>query len=367
MRSRFIFYTMALMLVIALGAALWTYEREHDQTPARAANIYSAPARSGQNTYSSSVVLSIDASKPSPLPRKAPALAPESLSLQFDRAKQLKPLYDRLASSPSMTPDAKYVMYRLLSACATRTDRKDGGDRHKRVTEQRKDLEILPDSNPDKARRLELYDQLTGRCAGLENLVTTGDELQRLLDDAALDGDARAKAAIIAQQLAQTMPAPSSPNAAARQQGLTITDDQLGTLQQAIASKDPDAIAIAGTVLSNSFRDMVLEVGPRHDDLNGPASRLAWTLVACEYGLDCGESSRQVQLACAFGGQCAARTVPDLAFFYEVSPYQAQLIDQYRDIFRRAIEANDWSGITFARRPNTSGSRWFFSNSPPTR
>jgi len=365
MRSRFIFYTMVLMLVIALGAALWTYERERDQTPARAANIYSAPARSGQNTYSSSVVLSIDASKPSPLPRKAPALAPESLSLQFDRAKQVKPLYDRLASSPSMTPDAKYVMYRILSACATRTDRKDAPDRRKRVAEQRKDLEILPDSNPDKVRRLELYDQLTSRCAGLENLVTTGDELQRLLDDAALDGDARAKAAIVAEALGKTL-APPAPNQRG-QQGLVITDDQLRTLQQAIASKDPDAIVIAGTALSNSFRDLVLEVGPRHDDLNGPAARQAWTLLACEYGLDCGESSRQVQLACAFGGQCAARTVPDLAFFYEVSPYQAQLIDQYRDIFRQAIEANDWSGITFARRPNTSGSRWFFSNSPPTR
>ena len=364
MRSRFIFYTMVLMLVIALGAALWTYERERDQTPARAANIYPAPARTGPNTYSSSVVLSIDASKPSPLPRKAPALAPESLSLQFDRAKQLKPLHDRLASSPSMTPDAKYVMYRILSACATRTDRKDAPDRRKRVAEQRKDVEILPDSNPDKVRRLELYDQLTSRCAGLENLVTTGDELQRLLDDAALDGDPRAKAAIVAEAIGKTL-TPPVPDV--KQHGLAITDEQLRTLQQAIASRDPDAIVIAGTALSNSFRDMVVEVGARHDDLNGIAARQAWTLLACEYGLDCGETSRQVQLACALGGQCAARTVPDLAFFYEVSPYQAQLIDQYRDIFRRAIEANDWSGITFARRPNTGGSRWFFSSSPPTR
>ena len=289
------------------------------------------------------------------------AAAPDSLSMQFDRSKQLKPLHDRLAASPAMTADAKYVMYRILAACASRTDRKESGDRKATIEKQRKDLQSIVESNPDKRRRIELYDELTARCSGLENLTTTEANLARLLDEAARDGDVRARAAIVAQDLAQTKPDYSKP------QGLTITDEQLHTLQQAIASHDPDAITIAGTALSNSFRDMVVEVGPNHDDLNGIASRQAWLLLACEYGLDCGETSRQVRLACALGGQCQARTVLDLAFYYEVSPYQAQLIDQYRSIFRQAVESNDWSALNFARRPNTSGSRWFFSSSPPTR
>jgi len=43
--------------------------------------------------------------------------------------------------------------------------------------------------------------------------------------------------------------------------------------------------------------------------------------------------------------------VPDLIYFYETTPNQAQLVEQYRQVFRQAIEANDWSGLTFASRP----------------
>jgi len=282
--------------------------------------------------------------------------------MQFDRSKQLKPLYDRLAASPALTADAKYVMYRIVSACASRPDRKDDGDRKKNVETRRKTLqESIADSNPDKRHRLELYDELTGRCAGLENLTTTEADLARLLDEAARDGDPRARAALVLQQAAKTMlTGEQLEQQGAHQQGLTITDDQLRTLQQVIATRDPEAILLAGTALSNSFRDMMIEVGSTHDDLNGIASMQAWRLVACEYGLDCGEDSRQVRLACALAGHCQARTSLDLAFYYEVSPYQAQLIDQYREIFRQAIERNDWSGLQFARRANTSDSRWFF-------
>jgi hypothetical protein len=109
----------------------------------------------------------------------------------------------------------------------------------------------------------------------------------------------------------------------------------------------------------------VPEVGPSHEQLQGRASFEAWQLVACEYGLDCGSNSRQLQRVCVFNGQCAAATVQDQVYYYDVTPYEAQLIEQYRQVFRNAAANNDWSGITFARRPNTSGSRYIFGATPP--
>ena len=55
----------------------------------------------------------------------------------------------------------------------------------------------------------------------------------------------------------------------------------------------------------------------------------------------------------------------DQVYFYDVTPYEAQLVEQYRQIFRNAAGSNDWSAITFARRPNTAGSRYIFGPTPP--
>ncbi len=109
----------------------------------------------------------------------------------------------------------------------------------------------------------------------------------------------------------------------------------MANLRQVLASRDPDAILAAGTILSNTFPNVVLQVGPNHDDVDGRASMAAWQLVACEYGLDCGPDSRAVMNACAWSGQCGAGNVPDLVFYYQATPNQAQLIDQYRQAFRR--------------------------------
>src|SRR5205823_8351249 len=104
MRSRVVLYTVVLVLFVAAGTALWTFFRVHDiNSSMRKPAPWPSQGVSRPGAYSSSVVLSIDASRPSPLPLASRAAAPDNLSMQFDRSKQLKPLYDRLAASPAMT------------------------------------------------------------------------------------------------------------------------------------------------------------------------------------------------------------------------------------------------------------------------
>ncbi len=147
---------------------------------------------------------------------------------------------------------------------------------------------------------------------------------------------------------------------------VSLSDDQFRTLQNAAASRDPEAIAIAGTSLSNTFDDAVLQFGPDHEPLENRAAFEAWQLVACEYGLDCSADSRFMQSQCAFSGRCAATTVQDHVYYYGVSPYEAQLIDQYRRAFSNAVANNDWSTLTVGRQSNvTSNSHYYFGSGSP--
>ena len=48
-----------------------------------------------------------------------------------------------------------------------------------------------------------------------------------------------------------------------------------------------------------------------------------------------------------------------------MTPYEAQLIDQYRGIFRNAAANNEWSGLELSRRANNANSRYTFGTSYP--
>jgi hypothetical protein len=347
-----------LVAVVAIFALAWMWRNSAGGDVPEEAMHHSTPDKLAP---SPSVVLSINASRVSPALPAARTANESATAKEFATAKGLKPLYDRLAAQgAAATPDAKYYLYRILSGCATRTDQPDGG-RLDSVADQRQRLEaLIPTTSRDRAKRLASFDEITvRRCDGMEKVGTTKAELDKLLSDAAAAGDPKARALIAARELTSKPMVPSPDGMT----GPSISDAQLRTLQEAVASRDPEAIMIAGSALSSSYRDVVPEIGPNHDEMQGRAAYEAWNLVACEFGLECGSSSRSLQTACAFSGQCAASTVQDQVYYYGVTPYEAQLLDQYRQVFRNAATNNDWSGITFARRPNTSGNRYMFG--PP--
>jgi hypothetical protein len=348
-----------ILVAIALAAigivlAVLTYRAEPDTLDQR---IKAEQDREkSMSRPSPSVVLSINASQPSTMPKAANANVRSPMALEYATARSLKPLYDRLsAPGGTGTAEAKYILYKLLSSCAKKTDAKPPSGPTKDTSQRRRDLEaMIPESSPDRAKRLALFDQMSSRCEGLESLTTSKADLDKLLADAAKDGDPKAQARLAAPAMT------NGPNGSK----MTITDDQYRALQAAIASRDPEAITIAGTALSNTFDDAVFRIGPTQDELSNRASMEAWRLVACEYGMECGPDSPSLATACVYAGHCAANTVQDQVFYYGVSPYDAQLIDQYRQLFRNAVANNDWSGLALSRQPNTSGSRFFFGSSP---
>ncbi len=343
----------------AIVIAVLTYRAEPDTLDQR---IKAEQEREKAMTHPSpSVVLSINPSQSSSMARavNAPGMSP--MAQEFARARSLKPMYDRLkAPNGAATAEAKFYLWRILATCARGANVDRPGPAPKDRAQQRKDLEaMIPLSSPDRDKRLALFDQMNARCDGMEGATTSKAELDQLLADAARDGDPKAQARLAFPQMAT--PPGSPPGTPSRN---NITDDQYRALQAAIASRDPEAISIAGMALSNTFDDAVFQVGADHAQLSERASLDAWRLIACEYGMECGPDNQSLQMDCAYSGHCAANSVQDQVFYYGVSPYEAQLIDQYRQIYRNAVANNDWSGLTLSRQRNTSGSRFYSSSWP---
>ncbi|HTS86237.1 MAG TPA: hypothetical protein VMG61_14100 [Usitatibacter sp.] len=345
---------VALALALAaIAIAAYVYRAEPDNLDQRIKAEQMKQA--SMSRPSPSVVLTINPGQSSSLPRAANVSTRSPMAQEFATARSLKPLYDRLtATGATLSGEGKFLLYKIIATCGKLSGMPTPRAGKDRATQRRELEAMIPESNPDRARRLALFDQMTARCEGLENVAATKADLDKLLADAARDGDAKAQARLAVP------PMVNGP----RGTQLTISDDQFHALQAAIASRDPEAIAIAGTALSNTYDDAVLRIGPNADELQSRASMEAWRLVACEYGLECGADNLALQQDCINRGQCAASTVQDQVFYYGVSPYEAQLIDQYRQLYRNAVANNDWSGLTLSRQPNTSGSRWIYNTWP---
>lgn len=334
------FVASGAVAALLIAAVLWSTREAAVSAPAAGSKAAAKATAGTAQRLSPSSVLAIDITKSSPPLR--PASAPLTLAREYEQSRNLKAIYDRISPSPA-TAEAKYVLYRILSGCVKKTDPPPADRPAPQTWEQRrKSLEAsLSDANPQKAVRLKAFDEMR-RCQGMEGMTTSKAELDKLLDDAAREGDPRARALQVQREMSGDNPRGTAP----------ITDAQLRTLQEAIASRDPAAIAIAGTVMSNTFSDMVVEVGDQQEPLDHRASRDAWLLLACEYGLDCGPNNNDLREACALSGRCGPASMADYLFYFETTPSQAQLVDQYRRAFRQAIDNNDWSGVSFARRPN---------------
>ena len=219
-------------------------------------------------------------------------------------------------------------------------------------------LASLPEGDPRLAQRLEAYDKVTADpCAGLSGIVATEAELDQLLKGALAGGDPKARAWQVEQEMWQERRASGLP----RRAGATLTDDQLASIKDAFSSRDPEAIAIAGRVLANSFRDLTVRLGPDREVIENRAFMNAAQLLACEHGYPCGDNNAQVLNACAYQGHCGVASLPDYLFYYASSPYDAQLLDRYRTLLRQALDSGDWSALQVDRgnpSPNAPSYRY---------
>jgi hypothetical protein len=290
-----------------------------------------------------------------PVSSAAVARAPARVSLasEIDNATSLKAIYDRLASSAEgQTAEGQYALYRILRACANVSDRRGPRPRTAVDDKRREMITALPDTDPNKAKRLAALDQLAeDRCLGLGGIVTTEAELAKRLGDAVAAGSPNAKAFQIEQEMWIERRAAASEGARRGYVAPTLNDGQIESLRTALGSKDPEAMITAGRILSTTFRDVSVRMGPDQSTVEGRALNNAFTMLACEYGYPCGDNNLRILNGCAYEGHCAAGNLPDYLYYYGSTPNESALQDQYRNLIRNAIETGNWSAIAFVRGP----------------
>ena len=337
---------LSALAVVALVAGGWLALRppELAELPAVAppAAAAAAPSSASHDKLGASAVLSIDP-RPNPLRPARPMPVKATLFNEYLSAKAYFGLYQRLRSSPEgQTAEGKLVMYELLKNCANITE----GKRYQWKPQQTKRDDFvasIPATDPQRDRRIAAFDDFSvNKCAGFENVNITQADLDKMLADAASAGDPRARAMAIEQDLAVVR----------RSQGrdsVTLSDSQIDSLRQTLASRDPEAIRVAGRVLSNTYQDYSLRIGAEQSPIEPRAFMNAWLVLACEYGQPCGADTPRLQQACAFQGHCDAQNYPDYLYYYASSPYDSQLLVNYRSILRNAIETGDWSQLNVVR------------------
>jgi hypothetical protein len=352
---------LAAVAIAAVAVLAWDLLRSRPAPPPEPAAAAAAPGSAAANSAPAKAV----PGSPAEVGRAPNFLRPASvskatgspLSREFSAALSYKPLYDRLkGTAEGETPEGQYILYRILRACATIADRKGGPQARApntaQLEERRQQIaESLPEGDPRRAQRLEAFDKVTAdQCAGLAGITISEGELGQLLKNALAGNDPKARAWQVEQEMWQERRAANLPG----RSGPTLSDAQIASVRDALSSRDPEAIAIAGRLLANPFRDLTVRIGPDREPIEGRAFANAALLLACEYGYPCGENNTRVLSACAYQGHCGVSSLPDYLFYYGASPYDAQLLDRYRGVLRQAVDTGDWSGLAIDRATRPS-------------
>jgi hypothetical protein len=358
---------LAAAAFVAVAVLAWDWTKAKPESAPAQASRDEAPSQGSRPGSSSSSGLAPVGSAP-PVPAvnflKPAAVkdASSPLAREFAAAKNYRALYERLKDSPEgKTPEGQYLLYQMLRACATVADRKSAfspprafspallQDRRDRV------LADFPEGSPARDQRLAALDQLgQDKCEGLGGIAISEADLNGLLKSAVLGGDPKARLVQAeADMWAERRSAGSGKPGITRP---TLNDGQMDAVRSAFASRDPEAIALAGNLLTYQFRDVSLRLGTDTEPVDASVLRNAALLLACEYGYPCGANAQMVLSGCAIQGRCGVQTLADYLFYFSASPYEAQAMDRYRALLRQVSDSGDTSALVFNRFTNVINS-----------
>jgi hypothetical protein len=353
---------LAAVALVAVAALAWDWTRaKPEPAPAQAARAAAATPAAGSGASSSSRLAPAGSAPPVPAVNflKPTAVKDTStpLAREFAAAKSYKALYERLKDSPEgRTAEGQYFLYQMLRACATVADRKSTFGPARAVSpallQERRDrvLAEFPEGAPAREQRLAAIDQLAvDKCEGMGGITLSESDLNGMLKNAVMGGDPKARLVQAeAEMWAERRSAGSGRPGITRP---TLNEGQMDAVRTAFASRDPEAIALAGQMLTYQFRDVSLRLGTDAEPVDASVLRNAALLLACEYGYPCGANAQMVLSGCALQGRCGVQTLADYLYYFSASPYEAQTIDRYRAVLRQVSDSGDTSALGFTRLP----------------
>ena len=110
---------------------------------------------------------------------------------------------------------------------------------------------------------------------------------------------------------------------------------------------NPDADVVHELAQYLNLRNMHL---PQWRTSDAPMRSIAWGLLECQYGGDCGPRSRPVVMTCIAFGACDLQRVEE-AVLVQGSQSAVNGAMLMRDRLARQLAARDWAALGFIERP----------------
>jgi hypothetical protein len=283
---------------------------------------------------------------PAPLPRMAQGRI-SAVGYEFRSTRDLKAFADGLMlRRDRLSADERYHLARALEECLFATTINEDLAAYS-AKQKRQFLAGLPTSDPLNTRRIAAYETLdnTERCAGFQNTRISRKEIDELMRGAAMQGDARAQARMLTAELTKNNEQ-TRRNNADKAEPVPTTDvsrDELAHLISLLESSEPEAMLIVGEYLARQSPN--LRVGPNGEVPEPSAFLAGFTFVACDRGLDCSQTHREVLMACSYGGYCNAQNFEELYQNFIASPWVASQAMHYRRLIHTAIRERNWGLI----------------------
>ncbi len=337
---------LAILLAFAVFLGVYAMLKPVDPVrPAEPSQVSAAPAT---DLPAASVLRINPRSAQAAPPARGAAKSTPIVSADLAQLRQRKgwaELYRRLASGPQ-TPEVLYIEAEIYSRCATRSQAAQAPQ----AAAREKFIANLK-ADPNGEQRLAAYEKTKlDPCESLAVGEFSKERLAQMIATGAAAGDPRAQAWQLSREIEgayfEAQPRPL---------GYSVSDEQMESIRHLLASGDPAVLNDLQGILSSTLLDASLRMGADNERVDSSAMAAALTLVACDLGAPCGPDSQRLLTQCAMQGYCAANNLYDYTYFYDSSPFQAQLMERYRQALLQMASARDFSGLRLVREPNTPG------------
>ncbi len=329
--------------VVAVVSTSWYFLKPpSDSALQAAAEQANAAGKTSSARGSSSVVPLEGLQNSSPLKISAArTVVPlkSALAQEFEKARQLKPFYDRYAANPAgADAETKFFAALAMERCVGRGRNAQGPSDAVKTRFQNS----LKENDPNNVQRLEAFNRVTETCEGFAGLNISSAEISQLYREAAAAGNPGAKVAVASEQYRAQIQ-----NARGVEER-RMSEDQLAMVRDGLSSGDPFAIESAGRMLSFGSTQLAeRKVGPNGDPFSARDWAPAWQLAACDRGANCGGDNLRVLNGCAYQGACGYDNLETYLQFNELPPNTYAAAMQNRATILDAIAQGrwDWLGI----------------------
>ena len=313
----------AAVIIMGGAASWWSSDSLRDISPAKDAQRHEVPGGAPPPHAMPSTSSSPDDARQSPaLVRRNSVQPMTDIARLYETAPDQRALFDQLDRSAST--EAPYFAAKILRRC---------------IEVSKVGLKELLASFPSRypstaspvAVREEAYRKIHVPCKGFEGRPATIEEITEHVKEGARRGDPRSLAQAIAQRRPDDKSDPMSSAAKLIDTGDPYVLSELrGFLVQAAVGNGN----VGGLPLTESDR---------------AAAFLAWSMIACDHGLDCGPDSNQLLTSCAFDGRCGLGSVEDLMRNAWSADTQYRTALELRPRILEALRAKDYASFGIRR------------------